>query len=147
MTNLSTFEQKLKERREREMAAAQAAKKDETPAEFVDLIPEDDTSYERSEDDIAIDRVIERITVDAAYDRWIRKPRPRERTGKREGVMISCPMPNHADRNPSAWMNLDKGTWYCAGCDMGGDVLDLASIHFGIPDYKSGENFRRLREA
>jgi hypothetical protein len=143
--HLSTFQRKLAERRAKEMASVQP--KEEIPAELADLIPEDDTSYERSDDDIEIDRLIANITVDQAYDRWIRKPRPRERSGKREGVMISCPMPNHADRNPSAWMNLDKNTWYCAGCDEGGDVLDLAAIGFGIPDYKSGSNFAQLREA
>lgn len=147
MTELSKFEQRLKERREREAAEAAKQTPPPTPPQFADLVPEADESYERSEDDIAIDRLISGISVDQAYDRWIRKPRPRERSGKREGVMISCPIPGHADRNPSAWMNLDKGTWFCGGCNEGGDVLDLASFHFGIRDYKSGLNFKALREA
>ncbi len=144
---LSTFQQKLKERREAEARAKAATEPLPTPEQFADLVPEADESYERSEDDIQIDRLIEGIKIDEAYDRWIRKPRPKERTGKREGVMISCPTPEHVDRNPSAWMNLDKGTWYCSGCDRGGDVLDLASFKFGIPNYKTGLNFKALREA
>lgn len=146
MTELSKFELRLKERREREAAQA-AAQEPATPQEFADLVPEADTSYERSEDDLEIDRLVSRISIDEAYDRWIGKPRPRTRTGQREGIKVSCPTPEHVDRNPSAWMNLDKNTWYCAACDRGGDVLDLASFRFGIPDYKSGSNFAQLREA
>lgn len=44
---------------------------------------------------------------------------------KRESVMISCPIPGHRDNDPSAWMNLDKNTWFCGGCQKGGDGLDI----------------------
>jgi len=144
MTDLTVFQQKLAERRAKELEAKKA---EEVPAEFADLIPEAEETYERSDDDIAIDRIITGLTIDKAYDRWIRKPRPRQRPGQRESVMISCPKPNHPDKNPSAWMNTEKNTWFCGGCQEGGDVLDLAAIKFGIDNYKSGTNFRDLREA
>lgn len=146
--DLSTMQAKLAEKRAREAAAAPPVpEKLQAREQDADLIPEEDSGYERPEEELTIDGIIDRIGVDEAYDRWIGKKRPQQRAGKREGVMISCPMPNHPDRNPSAWMNLDKKTWFCPGCDLGGDVIDLAAIHFGMSDYKSGKNFGEIRKA
>jgi hypothetical protein len=55
----------------------------------------------------------------------------------------SCPIPGHADANPSAWVNTEKNVWYCGRCSQGGDVYDLAAFHFGmpVPGYKEGGKF------
>lgn len=110
-----------------------------------DLIPK--IEYQRSEEDNRLDAVLDRIDVVDAYVRLIGKMQPNTKSGKTEGVMISCPMPNHPDKNPSAWINTDKGTWYCSGCGIGGDKFDLAAIHFGytIPAYKERQTFPVLR--
>lgn len=108
-----------------------------------DVIPE--VEYDRSDADVEIDRVIDGIDIIDAYAKWCGKMTPKV-GNKRESIMISCPNPDHPDKNPSAWINLDKGTWFCGSCDEGGDKFDLAAIHFGIDDYKSGRNFPLLRQ-
>lgn len=35
-----------------------------------------------------------------------------------------CPLPDHADENPSFYLYPD-GRWWCFGCSRGGDVVDL----------------------
>lgn len=114
-----------------------------------DLITDEDVnSYKRSEEDETIDSLINRLGVMGAYKKYIHKMVPKARN-KRESVMISCPMPNHPDKNPSAWMNLDKDTWFCGACQRGGDVYDLAAIGLGfdVDDYKTGQKFGELRRA
>lgn len=140
----SAFQRKVRERRERE-AAEQPVAQTVDPS-FADLIPDEDTAYSRSEADLTIDRLIDGLSILQAYDRWIPKPRPKQSQHKREGIMIRCPRPDHTDNNPSAWINADKGTWYCGGCGEGGDKLDLASFAFGMGDYKQGKRFGELRE-
>lgn len=141
----SKFAQKLRERREAEARASAATAS--VADEYSDLIPEKESTYERSEEQLTIDRLIDNLGISEAYDRWIGKKRPAQRSGKKEGVMVSCPKPDHLDRNPSAWLNIDKNTWYCASCSEGGDVYDLASFRFGVPNYKSGKAFGELRSA
>jgi len=115
--------------------------------EFSDLVPDADSAYERSDADLTIDRLIENLDVVDAYRRWIpHKTIPPFSAAKREGIMVRCPRPDHTDNNPSAWINRDKGTWYCGGCGEGGDALDLASFYHGIGDYKHGKSFGQLRE-
>lgn len=68
---------------------------------------------------------------------------------KTRNIMVSCPIPGHEDKNPSASIDLTKGdggVWACHRCDDGGDKYDLAAIHFGFarPDYK-GKDFPELR--
>lgn len=111
-----------------------------------DLIP--DVLGDRSEEDLEIDSIIDSIDVLDAYRRWIGKEVNEKTTGQREGVKVSCPNPGHRDSDPSAWLNLDKKTWFCGGCQEGGDVYDLAAIKFGYPrpDYKEGKTFHELRQ-
>jgi hypothetical protein len=113
-----------------------------------DLLPE---LNERSESDLELDRIVEKVDVLEAYRRWCGKSQPVV-GNQREGIKISCPKPDHPDNNPSAWINLDEGhggLWFCGGCQVGGDKLDIAAYHFGfdVPGYKNGANFHRLREA
>lgn len=97
--------------------------------------------------DKALDHVVDNIDIIDAYNKWCGKMRP-EPNGKREGIKISCPDPAHPDKDPSAWINLDKQTWFCGGCQVGGDAHDIAAFAFGlpVPGYKEGETFHKLRE-
>lgn len=146
--DLTVFQQRLAERRAREEAArreAQAANQADQLKFDPELIP--DEQYERSDEDREMDRVIESIDILEAYRRWCGKSNPRPRAGQTEGIKVSCPIPGHADKNPSAWVNTDKQTWYCGACDEGGDAHDLAAYHFGypVPGYKEGHQFHDLR--
>lgn len=111
-----------------------------------DLVP--DVLGERSEDDIEVDSIIASIDVLDAYRRWIGKEVDERTTGSKEGLKVSCPIPGHRDKNPSAWLNTEKKTWFCGGCQEGGDLYDLAAIKFGYPrpDYKEGKTFHELRQ-
>lgn len=97
--------------------------------------------------DKALDAFVDGIDIIAAYNKWCGKMRP-DPAGKREGIKISCPNPQHPDKDPSAWINLDKQTWFCGGCQEGGDAHDIAAYAFGypVPGYKDGETFHKLRE-
>lgn len=101
----------------------------------------------RSPADDDIDRVIGSVDIATMYSRWCGKSVPNI-NGKRESIMVSCPTPEHKDGNPSAWLNLDKGTWFCGGCQRGGDGYDIAAWHFGhpVPGYKQGAAFGALRK-
>lgn len=116
-----------------------------TPIGPDDLIPE--AQYEKKPEDNEIDRLVDRIGIVEAYNRWCGKMRPVVRPGQVENIMCSCPLPGHKDDKASAWMNNQKNTWRCGVCIDGGDVLDLAAIHFGYkrPDYKVGRQFHELR--
>lgn len=142
--DVSKFQQRLEERRAREEAEAKAA---EASASFdADLVPE--TAYDRSESDLEIDAVVDRIDIVEAYIRWCGKMIPVIRGSQREGIRISCPIPGHVDSKPSAWINLDKQVWHCAACEQGGDKFDIAAywLGFPVPEYKEGVNFHLLRE-
>lgn len=110
-----------------------------------DLVPE--MPYERTEQDEELDGIIDGIDILEAYRRWCGKMEPRV-GNRRESIMVSCPKPEHPDREPSAWINLDKETWFCGGCQEGGDKFDIAAYHFGfpVPGYKEGKTFHELRE-
>lgn len=112
-----------------------------------DLVPENDLP-QRTEQDDQIDRLLDGIGVVEAYKRWCGKSevRPTQRT---EGIKVSCPNPNHPDKNPSAWLNTEKNVWACGACNFtGGDTYDIAAWHFGfpVPAYKKGKTFHDLRE-
>lgn len=111
-----------------------------------DLVPE--VQFDKSDEDRKLDSVLDNIDIVDAYVRLIGKMQPEVRGGRTEGIKISCPMPNHADSNPSAWINTQKQTWFCGGCQIGGDVYDLAAIHFGydLHGYKSKDSFPTLRK-
>ena len=97
----------------------------------------------------ALDEAIERLDIVEAYMRWCKKMVPKFGANQRESIKCSCPNPQHPDKNPSAWMNRDKNTYYCSGCGVGGDQWDIAAYHFGfpVPGYKNDkEMFRQLRE-
>jgi hypothetical protein len=140
---LTPFARKLAEKRAQREAELRAAQKRQD--HDADLIPEGDV---RSDTDAEMDRIIKGIDILDAYGRWCGKMRPDVR-GKTESIMISCPIPGHADKKPSAWINTDKQTWFCGGCNEGGDALDIAAYHFGypVPGYKNGSVFHELRRS
>jgi hypothetical protein len=109
-----------------------------------DLIPD---VYDESEEDLQMDGIIDSIDILDAYRRWIGKEVDEKTTSQTEGIKVSCPNPGHRDKDPSAWLNSDSRTWFCGGCQEGGDIYDLAAIKFGYqrPDYKDGKNFHDLR--
>lgn len=146
MREASTFQRKLAERRAREQVEAvqdSGLFKDQFDD---DLVPESATQL--SDEQMDLDRVVNNIDILDGYARWCGKSKPVVRAGQRESILISCPKPTHPDKNPSAWVNLDKQTWFCAGCQEGGDVHDIAAWHFGfpVPEYKQGPAFHELRE-
>ena len=144
--NLSTFKRKLAEKRAKEEAAA-AASAPPVATGFEDLAPDVEDGFQRSEEDQALDDVISRIDIIDAYRRWCGKMVPKVAPGQDESIMISCPIPGHADAKPSAWINTKKQVWHCAKCEQGGDAMDLAAFHFGypVPGYKEGARFHELR--
>lgn len=91
--------------------------------------------------------LFDNLSIIEAYRLWCGKMVPTVRPGQTESILISCPIPGHRDDDPSAWVNTDKNTWYCGRCQRGGDVYDLAAIHYQITDYKSGTNFGKLRRS
>lgn len=110
-----------------------------------DLVPE--ISSDRTPEQYEMDAVLGRLDVVEAYNRWVGKGRC-EPGDKTSNIMISCPVPGHEDRNPSADINLTKGdggVWNCHRCGVGGDKYTLAAIAFGIDDYQSKANFPELR--
>lgn len=114
-------------------------------SQYADLIPEVEPVH-KSAEVTELDRVIDAVDIVDAYVRWCGKMTPNV-GAKRESVMVSCPIPGHADKNPSAFINIDKGTWFCAACQQGGDKFDIAAYHHGlpVPGYKSKELFPELR--
>ena len=48
---------------------------------------------------------------------------PGQRIGSRREVSVKCPF--HNDRTASMSVNLEKGTWFCHACDVGGGLLDF----------------------
>lgn len=112
-----------------------------------DLVPT--VELNKSPEQYEMDAVLDGIDMLEAYRRWIGKMEPNVGS-KRKNIMISCPMPDHADRDPSADINLDEGpggVWHCHRCSIGGDKYTIAAIRFGfdLNDYQSKENFPELR--
>lgn len=133
----------------KQLLAEKAKKNGVKPEEQATFKEEDipdlgDPGYEVDQE---LEKAIATIDILSAYRKWCGKSDPKPRQGQVESIKVSCPMPGHADKDPSAWVNTDKGTWFCGKCEDGGDVYDLAAIHFGYPrpGYKDGENFHKLR--
>lgn len=100
----------------------------------------------RSPGDAELDAVLEGIDFVAAYQKWCGKSEIRFPI-KKDSNMISCPIPDHADANPSAYFS-EEGLWHCGRCQEGGDKYDLAAIHYGLAypnGYKKDGTFPELR--
>lgn len=146
--SFSERRKKLLEEKERQRLLAEG-KQPEPPKPDVPVEDIPDVLGERSENDIEMDRIIGSIKILDAYRKWIGKEVVESTTKQVESVKISCPFPDHRDKKPSAWINQDKNVFTCGTCGFkGGDVHDLAAIHFGfpMPGYKQGAMFHELRE-
>jgi hypothetical protein len=143
----STLQRKIRERREK-LAAEEAAKKaaadPSAGIEFdEDLIPEmEETGI--SEEESALDAFLKSLPIATAYETWCGKSKIKYPL-KKEGNMISCPVPEHPDKNPSAWFNTEKNTWHCAACDQGGDQFTIAEFKFGYRH--DSTDFPKLKRA
>lgn len=114
-----------------------------TPTTFdADLVPEPE--YTPSPESLEIDGVLSGISIVDAYERWCGKSAIRP-GNRREGVKVSCPNPEHPDKHPSAWLNLDKGdggVGHCGSCGIGFDKYDIYAWGHGlpVPEYKTKFN-------
>lgn len=59
---------------------------------------------------------------------------------------IKCFNPNHDDKNPSMYVNVSKGTYFCHGCPTKGDAVDYLSDFRGmskrdVMQYLRGKNW------
>lgn len=139
--NASTLQRKIAEARAR-------AQQQQTPAPSVSPAQENYYAHLAPEPDYEpdpFDALLNSVNILDAYKRWCGKMTPQARKGQTESIMISCPKPSHRDSNPSAWVNTKLNTWYCGACQEGGDIYDIAAFHFGVDNYKTGENFGKLR--
>lgn len=112
-------------------------------------IPDIDLELDISPEDQMLDDAIKNLGIIDAYNRWCKKMVPNPSNRSKDGIMISCPNPDHPDVDPSAWVNTEKNVYYCGGCQEGGDVWDIAAYFFGypVPGYKKDpEKFRELRK-
>lgn len=151
---LSKLEQKIKERQEREAAAAAQAPVSATSAapsgatsKYDADIPEVELNIDPEQQ--ALDDAILQLGIVEAYNTWCKKMVPNPGSRQKEGIKCSCPNPAHPDKNPSAWLNTEKNVYFCSGCNYGGDIWDIAAFHFGysVPGYKQDPVlFRELRE-
>lgn len=118
-----------------------------TPKFDADLIP--NIADSRSDTDRVIDDTLSNISVLDAYRKWVGKEMDEKTLNRRESIMVSCPMPDHRDKHPSAFMNADSRTWFCGTCQVGGDIYDMAARYhqFPVPGHQEGATFHRLREA
>lgn len=57
-------------------------------------------------------------------------PGKMRRAGER--WVVRCPIPDHTDKTPSFCIWPAEGRCWCFGCSRGGDVVDLASLAWGI---------------
>lgn len=141
-----SFQERLARLRAERAAAEAAAAPPAPPTPDYDesdapSLDETELSPERQE----LDSILAGVDILQAYSRWCGKMVPDPR-GKREGIMISCPNPAHPDKVPSAWINLDKQTYFCGGCQEGGDKFDIARMHFGVDYRNDSEQFVALKK-
>lgn len=144
---LTKLQQKVAEAKAAREAAERNTAPAPTPTPAPELAPYAHLAPESDYEPDPFDEVLGNLSIIVAYEKWCGKSRPAPRPGQTESIMVSCPTPAHRDANPSAWLNTQSNTWFCGGCQLGGDTYDIASMYFDIPDYKSGINFGKLRRA
>jgi hypothetical protein len=117
-----------------------------TPKYDADLIP-DIEPRKISDEDTRLNTFMDNFDILEGYRRFIGKMEPKESGRRTEGIMVSCPLPQHPDLHPSAWCNTEKNLWHCGSCHIGGDIYDLGAIHFGydLNSYKRNGTFPKLK--
>ena len=56
-----------------------------------------------------------------------------------------CPFPAHADRTPSFYVNVQKGVYYCFGCQRGGPLVMLVQSRLKLDHLEAGILVARMR--
>lgn len=141
--DLTRFRERIKEKR----AKGETPHPSSVDVFDSDLVPDLDGVSSSPASDPELDRIIENISILDAYRKWCGKSKPSSGDRRKEGIKVSCPIPSHPDRDPSAWLNTDKNVWFCGSCETGGDAYDIAAYHYGfpVPGYKEGASFHELR--
>lgn len=114
--------------------------------DYTEDIPELDLTINISPEQKTLDEFIAHMTIVDAYRQWCNKT-PITPSGRRE-IKVSCPNPQHADKEASCSLNTEKNVFMCFICG-GGDLWDIAawSKGFPVPGYKSDpKSFRELRK-
>lgn len=108
------------------------------PEYYTDAIPDVNTDKPESVklSDTIVENVIGHADPLLVFPRWGKGDTPRDTSS--EEVQFRCPLPDHADHNPSASLNKYTGLWTCFSCEAGGDIYTLGGIKFGI-DPKSNQ--------
>ena len=151
MTNPPNLLQEQLALKRKQKAKAAEAVKAATERFDDDLIP--DQPYQKTESDIAIDSVVDRIGILEAYERWCGKSKAKIVGGQVESIKLSCPNPNHKDERASYWINTDKNTGNCSVCGAGWDKYDIAgfALNFdvrpGRDGYQKDGTFPKLKRA
>jgi hypothetical protein len=87
-----------------------------------------------------IDIILDKINILDILDKWGIKYSAC-RTGEFTHRM-KCPFPSHAggnERTASFFVSEDTGGFYCFGCNNGGNVINMVSLHDGRPFYESAK--------
>ena len=104
-----------------------------------DLVPDIDPATAPSPERVEIDSIVKPIDIVQAYVKWCRKMSPNTK-GRSESIMVSCPNPAHPDKNPSAWLTMNKGDGGVGNCAVCGgfDKYDIAAWSYGydVPGYR-----------
>lgn len=134
------------ERKQREDAKGPPASTPipEVAPEYADDIPEPVPGYDDRPDLVGL--IKGKVDILSAAQSW-GKSHQIKTGNRREGIHVRCPFPAHIDNNPSAWINLDKDTWYCGKCEVGGDQIDFyaAATHSLHPDdFHRSTEFRTI---
>jgi hypothetical protein len=132
------FLQAIEERKR----AQEAAQPEPEPTFDADLIPELD--YDKSEEEKQLDAAINSLDILTAYQMWCGKMQPKVRPGQKENIMVSCPRPDHPDKHPSAWINLQLQAGNCA-IHGGFDAKTIVAWNLGLTT--RGTDFIKVRQA
>jgi hypothetical protein len=73
--------------------------------------------------------------------RYFESRLPGQRISSRREVSAKCPF--HNDRTASMSINLEKATWFCHACNVGGGILDFERKLTGKPDAECWDAINR----
>lgn len=109
-----------------------------------------DETYQKSSSDLNLEFITSKqsFSIEDAYRHFIAAIKPYWYTIPGTEIQITCPLPDHPDRTPSASYNPTSQLWRCHACDLGGDARDIAAIglghELGSGTYKTGPGWGAL---
>lgn len=104
----------------------------------------DEGEIDSADADRYMDFLCGQLDILEIYDRYSGKRR-RSRQHEANEIQVSCPIPGHVDKNPSASINLAKQAWVCYSCEEGGDALTIAGLNLSL-DTRVPTEFMELRK-